>query len=284
MVFGVDVQEDAESTLRYWLEYDGHALELRHGPLVIGRASECNLVLDDALVSRRHARIFVEGGKAQIEDLGSANGVRVNGERVTGQIPLQPGDRVTLGKQEMILRAQFGALLARRSPMVATIAGEVPRSAMEDSGPGHTSVKTSPTALGLLASVVDKVLAMGRGDEGERLLSTHLTRIQELCANREEITDETLDFAVVHAVKLARATKRGKWVDYVIDLYSRRGTLPAVDRVDELMQLVGKVDEVNLAALRKYLAERKVGAAALGPAERFALQRLEGIERLVAAK
>ncbi len=278
------MQEDTASALRYWLEYDGHALELRHGPLVIGRASECNLVLDDALVSRRHARIFVEDGKAQIEDLGSANGVRVNGERVVGKVELRPGDRVTLGKQEMVLRAQQGGLVPRRSPMVATIAGEPLRPSGEEPASGQGSVKTSPTALGLLASVVDKVLAMGRGDEGERLLSTHLSRIQELCGNREEISDETLDFAVVHAIKLAKATKRGKWIDYVIDLYGRRETLPAVDRVDELMQLVGKVDEVNLAALRKYVAERKASSATLGPAERFALQRFEGLERLVAAK
>ena len=47
---------------RYWLEHAGHAFELRQGPIVVGRSSDCNLVVDDALVSRRHAQLKVEGG------------------------------------------------------------------------------------------------------------------------------------------------------------------------------------------------------------------------------
>jgi pSer/pThr/pTyr-binding forkhead associated (FHA) protein len=64
--------------------------------VAIGRSSDCDVVLYDPGVSRRHARIFEEGDGFFVEDSGSANGTRVNGELVTKHA-LQDGDRITLG-------------------------------------------------------------------------------------------------------------------------------------------------------------------------------------------
>jgi pSer/pThr/pTyr-binding forkhead associated (FHA) protein len=64
---------------------------------VIGRATGCDIHLDDPFVSRRHARVISNEVGAAIEDLGSANGVYVNGRRSTGITPLHPGDVVQLG-------------------------------------------------------------------------------------------------------------------------------------------------------------------------------------------
>src|SRR4029453_11731687 len=46
-------------SMRFWLEYRGHHFELRQGLMAIGRSASCQLVVDDALVSRRHAQIVV---------------------------------------------------------------------------------------------------------------------------------------------------------------------------------------------------------------------------------
>ena len=73
---------------------------------MIGRSAGCQLVLDDPLVSRRHAQLVVGPEAARLDDLGSVNGVFVNGEAVKGSRLLMPGDRIVIGKQEMILRAQ----------------------------------------------------------------------------------------------------------------------------------------------------------------------------------
>jgi pSer/pThr/pTyr-binding forkhead associated (FHA) protein len=54
-------------------------------------------VLDDSNVSRRHAEISPSGQGWLIQDLGSTNGVRVNGRQVDGPHPLESGDRVELG-------------------------------------------------------------------------------------------------------------------------------------------------------------------------------------------
>jgi pSer/pThr/pTyr-binding forkhead associated (FHA) protein len=65
--------------------------------VVIGRGAECEVALDDPLVSRRHARVLISELGAAIEDLDSSNGVYVNGVVGQGVTPLHPGDVIQLG-------------------------------------------------------------------------------------------------------------------------------------------------------------------------------------------
>ena len=65
-------------------------------PFVIGRSRECDLVLDDPNVSRRHAELRRENGGWAVVDLGSTNGIKLNGKRSRGG-RLNPGDEITLG-------------------------------------------------------------------------------------------------------------------------------------------------------------------------------------------
>ena len=68
------------------------------GGALVGRSRECDIVLSDANVSRRHAEVLpAAAGAWTIADLGSTNGVVVNGRRIQGTAPLQPGDRIALG-------------------------------------------------------------------------------------------------------------------------------------------------------------------------------------------
>jgi pSer/pThr/pTyr-binding forkhead associated (FHA) protein len=64
--------------------------------LLIGRSRDCELVLDDPNVSRRHAELRRQEGAWIVADLGSTNGVKVNGRRVEHAV-LKPGDEITLG-------------------------------------------------------------------------------------------------------------------------------------------------------------------------------------------
>ena len=64
----------------------------------IGRARDCDLVLDDARVSRHHAALVVRRGELWIEDLGSTNGTSVEGELVRVR-PIAPGEEVRFGGQ-----------------------------------------------------------------------------------------------------------------------------------------------------------------------------------------
>jgi len=75
----------------------GEMFAVRQREVVIGRAREATVRFDDSGLSRRHARIVYAGGEAHIEDLGSANGTFVNGDRVTSLRLLADGDKITLG-------------------------------------------------------------------------------------------------------------------------------------------------------------------------------------------
>jgi len=75
-----------------------HELEKRE--LVIGRSRECDITLGDANVSRRHAAVRREDGAYWIVDLGSTNGVEVNGERVD-RAQLEHDDTIVLGTTEL---------------------------------------------------------------------------------------------------------------------------------------------------------------------------------------
>ena len=64
---------------------------------VMGRSRDCDVVLEDPNVSRRHAEVRPSGGGWIVNDLGSTNGIKVNGRRVDGPQSLRPGDVVELG-------------------------------------------------------------------------------------------------------------------------------------------------------------------------------------------
>ena len=67
----------------------------------LGRGTDCDVVLDDPAVSKRHARVRFDG-QAWIEDLDSTNGTFVNGRRVTGTTLLRRGDRIALGTAKIV--------------------------------------------------------------------------------------------------------------------------------------------------------------------------------------
>ena len=83
------------------LRHEGRAVILGTHGAVVGRSKECDLVLDDANVSRRHAEVRPSGGSWTVADLGSTNGVKVNGRLIDGPQSLRPGDRIELGTSRL---------------------------------------------------------------------------------------------------------------------------------------------------------------------------------------
>ncbi len=79
----------------------GKRMVVAPGGAVLGRSRDCDIVLADSNVSRRHAEIRPSGQGWLIQDLGSTNGVRVNGRAINGPHPLEPGDSVELGTIEI---------------------------------------------------------------------------------------------------------------------------------------------------------------------------------------
>jgi hypothetical protein len=72
------------------------SLALPDEELTIGRATDCDCLLGDDSVSRRHARLRRDGGRWLLSDLGSRNGTRLNGLRITGEVEVRPGDQLSV--------------------------------------------------------------------------------------------------------------------------------------------------------------------------------------------
>jgi hypothetical protein len=82
------------------LSWNGSSHEVKERRVVIGRSRDCDIQLADANVSRRHAELRQEGASYWIVDLGSTNGLEVNGKRVK-RAKLRSGDTITLGSTEV---------------------------------------------------------------------------------------------------------------------------------------------------------------------------------------
>lgn len=97
-----------------------HGLEysLDRTPLLLGRAEECAIRLDHRSVSNEHAKILYKDGAYSIEDMGSSNGLKVNGERYT-TTTLRDGDEIELGHVKLKFAAPGSSTAVGSNPVVA---------------------------------------------------------------------------------------------------------------------------------------------------------------------
>jgi pSer/pThr/pTyr-binding forkhead associated (FHA) protein len=89
---------------KFWLLRARWVIPLREGTIVLGRANDCDVVLVDARVSRRHARIDVEGDSVWVDDLGSRRGTWLAGRRVTEKQRMWPDEELQLGNTRLVLQ------------------------------------------------------------------------------------------------------------------------------------------------------------------------------------
>ena len=97
-------EEGARPSSRHGVVWAGTVVPLEEGENLLGRDLSSVVVIGHPSVSRRHARIVVEGPAAFVEDLGSHTGTFVGPERVTGRVPLRDGDEVHLGTVTLTYR------------------------------------------------------------------------------------------------------------------------------------------------------------------------------------
>ncbi|GAB3621310.1 FHA domain-containing protein FhaB/FipA [Glutamicibacter sp. PS] len=83
----------------------GRVIELQGQPILFGRAQDATVVLEDDYASGRHARLFPQGSRWFIEDLGSTNGTFVGDTQLTRAQAVEPGQRIRIGKTVLELKA-----------------------------------------------------------------------------------------------------------------------------------------------------------------------------------
>ena len=88
----------------YILLRDEQEIALKEGVNILGRDAAADVPVDDASVSRHHARVVVEGFSVHVEDLGSKNGTFVGDRRLEARMPLRDGDVIRLGKVSLVFQ------------------------------------------------------------------------------------------------------------------------------------------------------------------------------------
>ncbi|MFI5964620.1 FhaA domain-containing protein [Streptomyces asoensis] len=94
------------SRTRHWIEINGTRHQISRGSLVMGRSTEADVRIDDPGVSRRHCEIRT-GSPSTIADLGSTNGIVVDGQHTT-RATLRDGSRIVVGSTTIIYRQAEG--------------------------------------------------------------------------------------------------------------------------------------------------------------------------------
>lgn len=154
----------------------GKIYPLEQAELTIGRDTTNMIAINDAEVSRKHAKLTLRGTEYVIEDLGSTNGTFISGQRLSGPYTLRPGDLISLGENIVLMfeavsdpnatmiasRKAAKAAVAAVPPPVATpapavappsapaYAGQVPATAAP-AAPAKSSTKTILLIIGGIA-------------------------------------------------------------------------------------------------------------------------------------
>jgi pSer/pThr/pTyr-binding forkhead associated (FHA) protein len=211
--------------------YDGRVLNLPPGLSHVGRATDNDHVFDDPSLSRKHARIYREGGQVSVEDLGSSNGTYVNGRRVQGRQPVSPGDVVRFG--DLSFRYEGGAHGSTRA-----VGPSLPRiELIALAGGGGVTLIILIIAMVTLIRKVPPVQASGREAMAkmQRLAEGHLQNGKQLYRDKKYSDAKTelepaleLDPANQEARKLRALAQNGADDDRAL-----AGALPTISIGDK---------------------------------------------------
>jgi pSer/pThr/pTyr-binding forkhead associated (FHA) protein len=249
------------------LKYRGADVFLSEGVYLIGRSATCSVVLDDSRASRRHARIAVSSGQVTIEDLGSVNGVFVNGLRIPpGPRKLADGDRIAIGGAELELRLGGAPSLHRErntieTPMVsASPMSSRPPAARPiqpfDSEPPVSNAGTGTQkadVFELVGPIAHKVLAQGRPGEAENILNAHLAKVLDDYRKNRPVAPPVTNAALTLALDLAAALGSTKWLNYAFDVLTHARVLLDAPLGQKLLQTMARVDTLDPARVSEYV-------------------------------
>jgi hypothetical protein len=243
---------------RYRLRFLLQEIDLPQGETLIGRSASCHVTIEDPLVSRQHARINIEGSRVTAEDLGSRNGLVVNGRPVKGSLELSDGDRLRIGTQELVfcaVRAPLGKsnLATRPTGFMCHCAAcglPYPSESVQCPSCGSRERMDEDTVSGVVAEPSDRnwtlqllvdvlyhAASLQRWDDVDRMLRRSQANIQERVASGAVVEREHLDRLAEAASRLAEARKNAEWGSWLLEVYATLGMVPHPSITDRLSTL-----------------------------------------------
>jgi hypothetical protein len=278
---------------RYRLRFLLQEFDLPRGITVIGRSLDCNLTIEDPLVSRQHASIIVDDEGGSVEDMGSRNGVRVNGLQVRGATPLRDGDRVRIGTQDFVfcrvdplgkahskttgvLRLCAKCRLPYPREMVACPNCEATEQTDEETLSGSFgSENQTAWSVQLLVEALERALTLGRLSDAERIARRATAQVEELVVAGGAIDTKALAALAAQAVATTLATNDPTWVLWAIDIYRRTDRVPPIEVVERVGEAASKHQGVVRAALATLLQHLDGTARTSSPSDVDSIARLE---------
>lgn len=299
------------------LRYRQALITLRAGKLYLGRNPECELAISDPAVSRRHARLWVSQTQIVIEDLGSQNGVHVNGERIQGPRELHPGDVIRICSHELQLvdpveelqlepnryritgdtlsgadkttlleqlhhpRSQAPPRPQRPHMRLDTPSYGLPQSSVQRAAePVSRRPSTNPPGSDSLAAAIvllDDALNAGDTSDAERRLGPILMRAHELLLQKHPSGFELAEHIVVSASRLASETRSAAFMNYAVTLYQLLNRPLPEPAVNVIHTLVQAGLYPNMLALESYVAKIGAYTADFDATEMFLLHSLRRV-------
>lgn len=244
--------------MTFHLQIGDRDILLREGELTFGRSEECTVLLDDALLSRVHARLDVSSEEVVLEDLGSKNGTYVNGTRLEEPSRLLNGDEIRLGRTVMKL-----SVLRRRT---STSQSKTPTLGF------NTQVDSAPHGIDP-TDVLFRMLQMGRLEEAEKLIRGRVSALtsQEEPPGVSHFMSRNVQEGLL---ALAERTMDGIWLHRLFALHSRCGWFMDDDVQQKAQQLIRAVGHVGGDGLVAYMAHWSARASELSTQRKHQLDRL----------
>jgi FHA domain len=263
---------------RFRLRFHLQEVDLRVGMTTLGRSEDCEVTIEDPLVSRRHAQIIVDGDEVSVVDLGSRNGVRVNGLPVTSTAILRDGDRIRIGTQDLVFtrvelkvpshspRRTTGVLrlcarcklpFARETPSCPHCGAS--EQTDEDTLSGSFGNESQHSwSVQLLLEAVAKAIGLERFADADRMLRRATGLFEDRLVQGGRVEEEQVERAALAAVRVCDETKDPTWGTWIPKFYARAALYPPAVVSDKLADLA-----LAQPALAEALAALAVDMAAM---------------------
>ncbi|MFL5387945.1 MAG: FHA domain-containing protein [Myxococcales bacterium] len=223
----------------------GREIPLR-GRAVLGRDPACDVVLDDASVSRRHAVLETAASRFTLRDLSSANGTFVDGVRVGKSVALSGGARLRFGDVELQLVADAPRAFPVR-PAIAVLSAIVVAAVLASVLRGRASQATAPASLARPAlALVEEAQAALEADRPEEA---------ETIAQKAVDADPLLEGA---GAALARAKRERE----AARLYGEAGRAADSGNATDALHLLARVPQEARLFARARIKAKEIAAAA----------------------
>lgn len=271
---------------RFRLRFLLQEIDLHLGTTLIGRSPDCQVTIEDPLVSREHAKIVIDDAGITVFDLKSRNGVKVNGHPVRGNAPIFDGDRIRVGTQELVFCQLESVEKSMKTTGFLRHCADChlpyPQEIKACPNCGSTELLEDETIRGdfngqdqaswslqLLVEVLDKAIGLRRNDDVDRVMRRAIGQCDDQIARDGRVDERILNLLTVGAVRSSILTQNTSFALWAVRLHERLSIIPPEDVQTYFMEAGSRFVEVasaleqlslHLMRLERSFSERETRA------------------------